>query len=397
MKKPFSWLLALALSSCISTPSQRTERHPQSQAMKRKALVIISSARELPLVSPKGTPKIPVGFFLVELAKMLQTFEDSYDFTFVTADGRAPQVDLNGLDLNFHVQGASAPWVNAMSNFRNTDLGFGTRVRHALGLDESPTEARARRETEFRRRDGELETAIRLLGRLEVTEPLINTSAEVRAFRDEAVRRLRAAPEKTFLSLNDVVKRHRTPGDAFKLDDYDFVYVPGGHAPMVDLVRDPALGEVLSVMHEKRKLVVAICHGPVALHSARWRLDAKGEPVAVTSVFSGARMTTVSSFEEKLMLSLGYVHQPSRTERTKLSYFVDEALTSAGYRVEFGSPMRAGVQLRPGFPHVVYDAGHRLLTANGPQVIDEMTVRLAELLHEKPERRTPSDVSSPGL
>src|SRR3954454_6796006 len=69
---------------------------------KRRALILISSARQLPLVEPADVKSISTGFFLVEMAQVLKEFQDDYDFTFATPDGRAPQLDINSMSLAMH-------------------------------------------------------------------------------------------------------------------------------------------------------------------------------------------------------------------------------------------------------------------------------------------------------
>ena len=69
---------------------------------KRRALIIISSARQLPLSQPASVPSVSIGFFLVELAQVLKELEKDYEFTFATPDGNAPQLDINGMALAFH-------------------------------------------------------------------------------------------------------------------------------------------------------------------------------------------------------------------------------------------------------------------------------------------------------
>ena len=61
---------------------------PQASPAKPKALIVISSARTLPLAQPSGHSGISTGFFLVEMAKVLQAFGDDYDLVFATPDGR---------------------------------------------------------------------------------------------------------------------------------------------------------------------------------------------------------------------------------------------------------------------------------------------------------------------
>src|SRR5438445_8613065 len=67
---------------------------------KRRALILISSARQLPLAEPVDVKSISTGFFLVEMAQVLKEFEDDYEFTFATPDGNAPQLDINGMALS---------------------------------------------------------------------------------------------------------------------------------------------------------------------------------------------------------------------------------------------------------------------------------------------------------
>jgi putative intracellular protease/amidase len=51
-------------------------------------------------------------------------------------------------------------------------------------------------------------------------------------------------------------------------DDYDGVFVPGGHGPMEDLASSAELGRLVVTMLDDDKVVAAVCHGPAALLSA---------------------------------------------------------------------------------------------------------------------------------
>jgi putative intracellular protease/amidase len=58
--------------------------------------------------------------------------------------------------------------------------------------------------------------------------------------------------------------------DAGKLADanvsaYDAIFVPGGLAPMVDMPEHALLKQVIAETYERKALVGAVCHGPVAL------------------------------------------------------------------------------------------------------------------------------------
>lgn len=52
------------------------------------------------------------------------------------------------------------------------------------------------------------------------------------------------------------------------LDRFVGLYAPGGHPPMVDLMKDLELGEILRHMHATSKTTALLCHGPVAIAAA---------------------------------------------------------------------------------------------------------------------------------
>lgn len=52
------------------------------------------------------------------------------------------------------------------------------------------------------------------------------------------------------------------------LDKIDAIFVPGGQAPVVDLMQDPDMGEILRYFHENNKVTALLCHGPIATLAA---------------------------------------------------------------------------------------------------------------------------------
>lgn len=93
---------------------------------------------------------------------------------------------------------------------------------------------------------------------------------------------------------------------------FDAVYVPGGHAPMQDLLTSPELGRLLADFHARNKTTALVCHGPIALLSTL--PDARGftSRLAARSVverrpdwiYAGYRMTVISNQEEELAKDL---------------------------------------------------------------------------------------------
>src|ERR1700726_4859995 len=78
---------------------------------------------------------------------------------------------------------------------------------------------------------------------------------------------------KDYLSFRDSLTGLKTPARisdviASGLDQYDAVFVPGGHGPMIDLLEDPDAGTVMRHFHEPSKPTAVLCHGPISLLSA---------------------------------------------------------------------------------------------------------------------------------
>lgn len=117
------------------------------------------------------------------------------------------------------------------------------------------------------------------------------------------------------------------------------IFIPGGHAPMADLVADPSLGRLLRSFHAAGKPTGIICHGPVALLSTL--SDAPGYRQALVAgdfatvgklardwPYAGYRMTVFTTAEEQAVEGAkaqlgGYV-----------PFYAETALAEAGARVE---------------------------------------------------------------
>jgi putative intracellular protease/amidase len=324
---------------------------------RRQALIVVSSATHLPLSLPVAHTGVSTGFFTVELARVLERFEDEYDFTFVTPDGRPPQIDINGESLPFRSMSRTA--TSTVSSALELGLGCtitGYRMRRAALAD---------------RREGELAVIRRHMGKLAVSEVLPGTDRDAAAYRADLVESMRPLEERVFLSPQELMGRHRDPADPVDLADFDFVHMPGGHAPMVDFVDNPWLGELVNSLHESGVLISLICHAPVVMASTKYRVSREGAVhIHSTHAFSGARLTTVPRHGEQIALSMAYPKVPR--EKTRLEYFVDDTLRSEGYDV-ITSVDPTGVRL-------VWDEEVSLLTGNGPQSVDAQAHRLRDLV-----------------
>lgn len=122
------------------------------------------------------------------------------------------------------------------------------------------------------------------------------------------------------------------------LDGYAGVFLPGGHPPMIDLMQDPDLGEVLHHCHTESKPTALLCHGPIALTAAMPKAKefrqalVKGDLDAAAATgegwqYKGYRMTVFSNEEEK------WAEQNILNGEQVLFYPAD-ALTAAGGAVQ---------------------------------------------------------------
>lgn len=88
---------------------------------------------------------------------------------------------------------------------------------------------------------------------------------------------------------------------------FDAVYIPGGHAPMQDLLHSRALGRLLTDFHAQGKTTALVCHGPIALLSTltdaqnftRQLQTAKPVNTSADWIYAGYKMTVISNKEEE--------------------------------------------------------------------------------------------------
>lgn len=161
--------------------------------------------------------------------------------------------------------------------------------------------------------------------------------------------------------------------------DYAAVFIPGGHAPIADLMDNPHLGKILREFHADEKPTAALCHGPVALLSALPQATAYRESLVAGDrraskaagglwPYDGYRMTIFSTEEEKI------VERDVMGEQ--LQFYVADALAGAGGKVENA----------PSFhPFVVQD--RELITGQNPASAQRLAETILKALAAKKMRR----------
>lgn len=74
-------------------------------------------------------------------------------------------------------------------------------------------------------------------------------------------------------------------------EDYDALFLPGGHGPLVDLATNDISKDMVKTFFEAGKPLAAVCHGPAALVNVRLSDD--------TFLVAGRRMTSFTDEEER--------------------------------------------------------------------------------------------------
>ena len=152
------------------------------------------------------------------------------------------------------------------------------------------------------------------------------------------------------------------------LDDYAGVFVPGGHAPMADLLMDAQLGQILRHFHQDAKPTAMICHGPAAALSAQFdpigfvsALKEGREVPAQDWIYASYSMTVFSNIEERV----AEMKMPA-----KLQFHIESALKLAGARMDVAwIPMQS---------KVVRD--RELITGQNPASDEELAKQFLEML-----------------
>jgi putative intracellular protease/amidase len=157
------------------------------------------------------------------------------------------------------------------------------------------------------------------------------------------------------------------------LDNYAAVFVPGGQAPVVDLMQDPELGEILRHFHDRKKPTAFLCHGPIAAVAAmpnarQFRAaliagdNAKAAELAKGWQYAGYKMTVFSATEEKVI--------EDNILHARLYFNMPDALRTAG-----GDVSTTPVDFAP---YVVED--RELITGQNPRSDKPIAARLIHAL-----------------
>lgn len=127
------------------------------------------------------------------------------------------------------------------------------------------------------------------------------------------------------------------------LNRFAAIYVPGGRAPMVDLMENKALAAALLHFHKNKKTTAMLCHAPIAFAATisdpkafrKAIVDgdtAKAKALSSGWAYAGYKMTLLSTEEEiPKEEALG----------GKMPFYIEDAARIAGAVIQVGPPAKS--------------------------------------------------------
>jgi putative intracellular protease/amidase/ketosteroid isomerase-like protein len=338
---------------------------------------LVTSAREMTLAD--GTP-YATGYLVEEALKPYELFRAAgFDVTVITPDGQPPHAEPYGLSWFFHYPDEDKDYLASvvrtfahhvddirLTLHQNSQLGLVAARRAAALLQangypaaETHRVVSAAAKTAWRQ-DRQFADVLAEDGSHGLTREQIQ--AEVDAQRADSERLAEGRHRK----LQEIPGFQRPAAlssltDA-ELEEFDAVFVPGGHGSMVDLSDNPDAGRLLAALYRKGALIAALCHGPAVLLSAPERADGLW-------LFDGYRMTSFTDEEENR----------TRPGRLGMAWLLDAELKNAGAVFDDGPSAWAS--------HVVVD--RNLITGQNAGSTEATAGAVIKKLHAPAGQATP--------
>jgi len=106
------------------------------------------------------------------------------------------------------------------------------------------------------------------------------------------------AHQLAYIKANERARSAPARPEDMRAEDFDVVFIVGGHGPMQDLAVHPTIGDLLAAMlDDPNKVVSAVCHGSAGFLSAH-RADG-------TWLFKGRKLTGFTNEEETMATFAG--------------------------------------------------------------------------------------------
>ncbi len=143
------------------------------------------------------------------------------------------------------------------------------------------------------------------------------------------------------------------PAGAVKAEDFDAIFLPGGHGTLWDFPNSPPLSTLIASFMNQEKLVAAVCHGPAAFIGVT-RQDG-------SNLIRGRAIACFTDSEERA------VHLAD-----KLPFLLESRLRELGAHISAG----------PDFaPHIIEDGV--LLTGQNPKSAAPLATRVIAALRAR--------------
>lgn len=268
---------------------------------------LVTSAREIDLAE---SPAHPTGYWAEEALKSYERFVAAgAEVTVLTPDGRSPVPDPYGLEHFFHYPDDDADYfASVYRTFAHDPDDIRITLDHTTQLELMAGRRIAQRLVAAGRTAQEAHSLIARAakiawsGKLKLVDVMLEhgldgglSEQELRDAVNELVQdsssisadrqaRLAAIP-----GFNDPIALSSLTDE--QMAEFDAVFAPGGHGPMVDLPENPDVARLLRILQDKGALIASLCHGPAFLLAAPERADGHW-------LFEGYRLTAYTDDEE---------------------------------------------------------------------------------------------------
>lgn len=268
---------------------------------------VVSSAREIDL---RDSGKHPTGYWAEQALTSYELFAAAgADVVVITPEGNAPVVEPYSLEPIFHYPDEDRRYfASVYRTFHHDPDDIRITLHHSTQLELVASRRIARcLEVAGKTTDEAHELVSRAakiawqrnrrLVDVMLTESLDGglSEASLRGAVADLTTVARALAEDRKAQL-DCIEGFRAPVALSELTDeqlgdFDALFAPGGHAPMVDLPDNPDVARLVSIMHAKGATIAALCHGQALLLAAPERIDGQW-------LFEGFRLTCCTNEEE---------------------------------------------------------------------------------------------------
>ncbi|MFL6125742.1 type 1 glutamine amidotransferase domain-containing protein [Actinophytocola sp.] len=177
----------------------------------------------------------------------------------------------------------------------------------------------------------------------------VTPNVDMMSMRPEMAGGIEGALELEAIIRSAEVMRRPLKLSDVRLEDYDAVYLPGGHGPMEDLWVDADAGRILTEQLASGRPLAIVCHAPAAMLATR---------IHGVSPFKGYRVTCFTNDEEEA------VGLASRTR-----WLLEDELQGLGVEFSRGEIWK---------PYMVED--RNLITGQNPHSAAILADRLLQIL-----------------